>query len=44
MFSFAISHGQNRAVLKKGKTDEREDLFKYLIKKLNNYKVASFGN
>ena len=40
---FAISHGQNRAVLKKGKTDEREDLFKYLIKKLNNYKVASFG-
>ena len=40
---FAISHGQNRAILKKGKTDEREDLFNYVIKKLNNYNVASFG-
>ncbi len=40
---FALSHGQNRAILKKGKTDEREDLFKYVIKQLSDYKVASFG-
>ena len=40
---FAISHGQNRAILKKGKTDEREDLYQFLINKLSDYKVASFG-
>ena len=40
---FAISHGQNRAILKKGKTDEREDAFNYLTKKLNKYKVGAFG-
>ena len=40
---FAISHGQNRAILKEGKTDDREGLFKYVIKKLNKYKIASFG-
>ena len=43
MTFFAISHGQNRAILKKGKTDEREDAFNYLIKKLNKYKVGAFG-
>ncbi len=40
---FAISHGQNRAILKKGKFDERENAFAHLISKLNNYKIASFG-
>ena len=40
---FAISHGQNRAILKKGKKDEREDAFNYLTKKLNKYKVGAFG-
>ncbi len=40
---FAISHGQNRVILKKGKTDEREDDFNHLINKLNKYKIASFG-
>ncbi len=40
---FAISHGQNRAILKKGKFDEREKLFRYVINKLNKYKIASFG-
>ncbi len=40
---FAISHGQNRVILKKGKTDERENDFNHLINKLNKYKIASFG-
>ena len=40
---FAISHGQNRVILKKGKTDERENDFIHLINKLNKYKIASFG-
>ncbi len=40
---FAISHGQNRVILKKGKIDERENDFIHLIKKLNKYKIASFG-
>jgi len=39
----AISHGQNRAILKKGKSDEREDTFSYAIKNLNQFKFASFG-
>ncbi len=40
---FAISHGQNRAILKKGKNDERESIFSYAIKHLNKFKFASFG-
>ena len=40
---FAISHGQNRAVLKKGKSDERETMLSYTLKKLNKYKIAFFG-
>lgn len=32
---FALSHGQNRGVLKKGKIDERESLLNYVKKKLN---------
>ena len=39
----AISHGQNRAILKKGKFDEREKLFSYLKKELNNRKIGAFG-
>ena len=39
----AISHGQNRAILKKGKIDEREKLLSYMISKLNDYKIAFFG-
>tara|TARA_S200000501_G_scaffold203587_1_gene191513 strand:+ start:274 stop:2352 length:2079 start_codon:yes stop_codon:yes gene_type:complete len=39
----AISHGQNRAILKKGKNDERENIFSYAIKHLNQFKFASFG-
>jgi len=40
---FAISHGQNRAILKKGKNDERESIFSYAIEQLNQFKFASFG-
>ena len=40
---FAISHGQNRAILKKGKIDEREEAFTYLTNKLSKYKIGSFG-
>ena len=40
---FCNQPGQNRAILKKGKTDEREDAFTYLIDKLNKYKVGAFG-
>ncbi len=40
---FAISHGQNRAILKKGKIDERENAFNFLTNKLNKYKIGSFG-
>ena len=39
----AISHGQNRGVLKKGKFDEREKLIKNLVFKLPEIKFASFG-
>jgi len=42
MFS-AISHGQNRGILKKGKTDERENFIKELINDLPQIKFASFG-
>ena len=39
----AISHGQNRGLLKKGKIDDREKLLKYLSKNLPNIKFAEFG-
>ena len=39
----AISHGQNRGLLKKGKIDEREKLLKYLSRNLPNIKFAEFG-
>ena len=39
----AISHGQNRGILKKGKTDEREKLIRDLIFDLPEVKFASFG-
>ena len=39
----AISHGQNRGVLKKGKFDERDKLIKDLIHRLPEIKFASFG-
>ena len=39
----AISHGQNRGILKKGKTDERENFINKLIKNLPQLKFAQFG-
>jgi hypothetical protein len=39
----AISHGQNRGILKKGKTDEREKFIRDLIFELPEVKFASFG-
>ncbi len=39
----AISHGQNRAILKKGKSDEREEFINKLIKNLPQNKFAQFG-
>jgi glycosyltransferase involved in cell wall biosynthesis len=39
----AISHGQNRAILKKGKFDEREKLINDLILELPETKFAQFG-
>tara|TARA_B110000003_G_scaffold1906_1_gene2015 strand:- start:144 stop:2222 length:2079 start_codon:yes stop_codon:yes gene_type:complete len=39
----AISHGQNRGILKKGKFDEREKFIKELIFNLPEIKFASFG-
>ena len=46
-FSFdifsAISHGQNRGVLKSGKFDEREKFIKEIIYNLPQLKFASFG-
>ena len=39
----AISHGQNRGILKKGKFDEREQLIKKIIYDLPQLKFASFG-
>jgi hypothetical protein len=36
---YAVSHGINRGVLKKGKIDERESFFKFLSAKLKNYKT-----
>ncbi len=40
---FAISHGQNRAILKKGKIDERANILNYIVNKLSDFKFASFG-
>lgn len=39
----AISHGQNRAILKKGKKDSRENLINFLIENLNELKISEFG-
>ena len=39
----AISHGQNRGILKKGKYDEREKILNDLITFLPEIKFASFG-
>jgi len=39
----AISHGQNRGILKKGKIDEREHFIKKIIFDLPEIKFASFG-
>jgi hypothetical protein len=39
----AISHGQNRGLLKKGKSDSREKLIKNLITNAPEIKFASFG-
>jgi hypothetical protein len=39
----AISHGQNRSLLKKGKSDTREKLIKNLITNAPKIKFASFG-
>ncbi len=39
----AISHGQNRGILKKGKKDEREEFINKLIQNLPQNKFAQFG-
>ncbi len=39
----AISHGQNRGILKKGKSDERENFINHIIKELPQSKFAKFG-
>ena len=39
----AISHGQNRGILKKGKSDEREKFINELISDLPECKFAQFG-
>ena len=39
----AISHGQNRGLLKQGKIDDREKLLTYLSKNLPSIKFAEFG-
>ena len=39
----AISHGQNRGILKKGKKDERENFINKLINNLPQNKFAQFG-
>ena len=40
---YAMSHGVNRATLKKGKTDERIDFLNNLIKKLDNINYDFYG-
>ena len=39
----AVSHGQNRAILKKNKKDDREDFLNKIINGLNKYKFTTFG-
>ena len=39
----AISHGQNRGILKKGKSDEREKFINQIISNLPQLKFAYFG-
>jgi len=39
----AISHGQNRGILKKGKFDEREKFINEIISNLPQFKFAQFG-
>ena len=39
----AVSHGQNRGILKKGKFDEREVFINKIITKLPQSKIAQFG-
>ena len=39
----AISHGQNRGILKEGKIDERENFINKLIQNLPQNKFAQFG-
>ena len=39
----AISHGQNRGILKKGKSDEREKFINEIISELPQLKFAQFG-
>ena len=39
----AISHGQNRGILKKGKSDEREKFINELVSNLPQSKFALFG-
>ena len=39
----AISHGQNRGILKKGKSDEREKFINEVISELPQFKFAQFG-
>jgi len=39
----AISHGQNRGILKKGKYDEREKFINEIILELPQLKIAQFG-
>ena len=39
----AVSHGQNRAILKKNKQDDRENYLNQIIKELSEFKFTSFG-
>ena len=39
----AISHGQNRGILKEGKIDERHNLINYIVSNLPQIKFAKFG-
>ena len=39
----AISHGQNRGILKRGKSDERENFINDIITELPQNKFAKFG-
>ena len=39
----AVSHGQNRGILKKGKSDEREKFINEIISDLPQFKFAQFG-